>query len=109
MILKNHEVVCFDVDNTLIVVSYIRTNYKLRYKKQTMYYIPVEEHIELLKKYHSYGKAIVVWSGGGYDWVKTVCKALQISKYVSIMMTKPLAYVDDLDANVWMTQIYERN
>ena len=101
-IIKNDNVVCFDVDETLIYNSFARTNLKIN----NYYVIPIREHIDLLKQYYEEGKVIVVWSAGGYKWVQSVCKALDITKYVTLMMGKPFQYVDDLDANDWMNRVY---
>lgn len=107
-IIKNNKIVCFDVDNTLITSPLDHKNgLKVRSPWKSYYYIaPIVQHVDLLKKCYEEGHTIIVWSVTGYEWVVNVCKALEITKYVTIMMGKPVSYVDDLDANVWMKRVY---
>src|SRR6185437_2801691 len=106
-IIKNDNVVCFDVDNTLIMSGLGRNGIKVRSPwANTEYVDPIQKHVDLLIKYSNEGRIVIVWSATGYEWVQTICKALKITKYVTLMMGKPSEYVDDLDANEWMTRNY---
>lgn len=116
-IVENDHVVCFDVDDTLIMWLW---GYELQEaiaegrSKQIMdpdgkmsnTIIPNQEHIDLLKRYKGKGKFVIVWTASGYDWGKAVIKGLELEEYVDLILTKPTKYVDDLDANEWMEHVY---
>ena len=101
----NEPIICFDVDQTLIMINvpggaaYHRD--ALEFTKSifgTVYAVPHKKHIEYLKQHFNDGWKIVVWSKEGCAWVEEVCKVLGISAYVHHMMAKPSEVVDDLTA-----------
>lgn len=106
----NEHIVMVDVDETLILDRdpitdkeslnefVVNNPYDLENKKR----IPHFRHIELIKQMKGRGRYIGVWSGGGVLWAKEVVKALGLESYVDIVMTKPLGYVDDLQADRWL-------
>ncbi len=59
--------------------------------------------IRLVKEESTRGSAIVVWSRGGYNWAANVIEALELEDYVTMIMSKPLAYFDDKPASEWLT------
>lgn len=67
-----------------------------------IYVLPHKPNIRLLKEEKSRGAHIIVWSRGGFQWATDVIKALKLQKYVDIVMTKPLTYIDDVKVSDWM-------
>lgn len=110
MILKSDKVVPFDVDKTLIFKSeapYTSETQWLSYdrgegKVVNSAFIPHKSQIQLLKYLYVQGHTIIVWSGSGYRWAEAVVKALDLSEYVSLVLSKPQYYVDDRDSTIWM-------
>ncbi len=98
--------VFFDVDDTLIMWDTANYGTKEVIKIQNPHYseyvscvLPHKGHIKILKDRKARGSFIVVWSAGGFAWAKAVVKALELEKYVDLIMTKPHAYVDDKTAS----------
>lgn len=60
--------------------------------------VPNKGNIKILKDRKARGSFIVVWSAGGYAWAQAVVEALDLEKYVDLIMTKPHAYIDDKQA-----------
>lgn len=60
--------------------------------------VPHKKHIKLLKDFKRRGYTIVIWSGNGWEWAASVVKALDLEKHVDLVMSKPVKYVDDLQA-----------
>jgi hydroxymethylpyrimidine pyrophosphatase-like HAD family hydrolase len=54
---------------------------------------PWTENIEKVKRLIQEGKKVVIWSGGGYRYVKAFCKKYDIKPYA--MLSKPKVCVDD--------------
>ena len=107
-VLENENLICFDCDDTLVMwgdpshpdaIEIIDPN-----DGSANYLIPHKFHVDLLKKHSGRGYSIIVWSQGGYMWALNVIKALKLEKYVDIIATKPIKYVDDLVCNEWMGQ-----
>ncbi len=69
----------------------------------TQLVIPNKAHIDLLKESKAGGMSVVVWSQGGSDWAEAVVKALNLTQFVDAVVSKPVAYVDDLPATEFMT------
>lgn len=115
-IVENGHVVCFDVDDTLIKwlwdqfeIEQLRAEGALLVMEkngESVAVKPIQEHIELIKRYKVKGKFIIVWSQSGYQWVSEVVKALGIDHLVDLCLTKPEKYVDDLKADEWMEHVY---
>lgn len=59
---------------------------------------PHRKHIELIKQFAARGQMVVVWSAGGFAWAKQVVEVLKLEKYVTVVMSKPKWFVDDLQA-----------
>lgn len=108
-----HKVVCgptafFDCDDTLLMWS-IPDGFdendlvQVRCRGLVDELAPNKYNIDLLKKMATRGHAIVVWSGGGSDWADAVVKALGLTKYVSVVTSKPTYYIDDVaDPKLWV-------
>ena len=104
-----HErIIPVDVDETLIIhenpLSYSR-------------YVDVEDPLEagkfitlgvnepmvkILKDESLRGAFIIVWSRSGHQWAEAIVKALNLSYYVNIVMTKPQVYLDDKEVSEWL-------
>ena len=77
------------------------------YTKDNWYFRKHNKHIEFLKTCKAQGYQVIVWSGGGAKWAKTVTEALGLQEFVDVTMVKPIKFVDDLPANeVLVNRIY---
>ena len=70
--------------------------------KWTEYLRPHKKHIEQLKQHKLRGHTIIVWSQGGWEWANAVVKALELEKYVDLVMEKPCWIYDDIPASEFM-------
>lgn len=114
VILASDDCIFFDVDETLvfwktdqdstdIVIQAVDPYMGGQYVKL----VPHQRHIDLLKRNHGQGRTIVVWSAGGVYWAESVVRALGLESYVSLILTKPKAYVDDKKMEDWGSgQVY---
>ncbi len=102
-------VICFDVDDTIVLwgdensrPDKGKIELTNPYTGLVSYLKPHEPHIELLKQYKGRGYHIIVWSAGGALWANEVVSKLGLGKYVDIVMSKPVKYVDDKSCESWM-------
>lgn len=58
--------------------------------------------VRLLREEKHRGSHIIVWSRGGYEWSANVIKALGLVTCVDEVMTKPMAYFDDMPIEKWL-------
>ena len=103
-------VVCFDVDDTLIMWGIIEyttparddvitftdhagLTFTCRYHKA---------HVEHIKSHKSRGHFVIVWSAGGGVWAQKAVEILGLKDYVDQTMSKPSWYIDDKKAEYWM-------
>lgn len=102
-VIDNEMVSFFDVDDTLVMwgrpgdpnaIPFIDPH-----DGSTHCLVPHTRHIKLLTDFKARGYEIIVWSGGGKDWAKTVVETLGIQDSVDYVMTKPMKYIDDLQAH----------
>lgn len=108
-IIKNENVSPFDVDETLILHLPIE---QIALKDRVSVYDPVDKGfiilginrpmVRLLKEEFQRGSHVIVWSRGGHEWAANVVKALDLSKQVHLVMTKPLVYFDDKAVADWL-------
>ncbi len=101
---KNENVVCYDVDETLVLWfndcdPSKKISITCPYSGAPTLLKPHARHIDLLKKHHGRQNYVIVWSAAGTLWAEAVVKALGIEAYVDEIMTKPSKYVDDLPGN----------
>ena len=102
--------VYFDVDDTLVEWAHMNSTRAedptaLRGLQPACSYvwIPIQEHIDELKRLSEEEDAtIVVWSQGGSDWAEIVVKALCLEPFVDVCLTKPNIYFDDLHCSDFM-------
>lgn len=97
-----------DVDETLIlwgppedpedVELLIKDSYLTKHHFKA---IPHNRNIELLKRNKAQGRTIIVWSAGGMKHARNIVKVLKLTKFVDVVMGKPIIYLDDLDMAEW--------
>lgn len=58
--------------------------------------------VDQLKKNALRNQTVIVWSQGGWKWAETVVKALNLEKYVTAVIEKPMWVFDDLPADQFM-------
>src|SRR5690554_3670238 len=64
--------------------------------------VPHEANIKLFKKFAKLGYTMIVWSQSGYAWAEAVVKALGLEDMVTLCMSKPRYYFDDIPCEEWM-------
>jgi len=107
--MKHHEnVVCFDVDDTLILWGRLLNNDEPTTEMLCPYTGVTEkgqthlEHVERIKQHKADGHFVIVWSQGGGEYAYNACVGLGILEYVDLCLDKPMQYYDDLDCSKWM-------
>lgn len=98
----------FDVDDTLVMWGYaglpVDGAIEIECRGIKQYVTPHKKHIEQLKAHRARGHTIIVWSQGGWEWAAAVVKALNLEKFVDLVIEKPQWAYDDLPASVFMPQ-----
>lgn len=61
-----------------------------------------EPMIKVLMDEKRRGSFILVWSRSGNAWAEAVVKALGLTEYVDLVMTKPISYLDDTPVENWL-------
>jgi hypothetical protein len=102
--IKNEMNVYFDCDDTLVMWGETKQREKCiiitdPYDGAQHYLLPHAGHIKVLKDRKARGATIHVWSASGYMWAEAVVRALKLEKYVDFVLSKPVMYVDDLQAH----------
>lgn len=106
-VIESEKIICFDVDDTLVMHSGKEIDKIQIYDTTDGTYrkvVPHKFHINLLKRHYHRGFKIIVWSQDGYKWAESVVRHFELDPYITIVMTKPIKYVDDLDVGNWMGQ-----
>lgn len=112
--LSNDYSTFFDVDETLVFWGHPEHEDDETIEVQDPYYpsktvklVKHQRNIEFLIRKSGQGQDIIVWSAGGSAWAETIVKALGLEEYVTLVMSKPSMYVDDLDVSHWgMSRVY---
>lgn len=104
--LQSHKVVMVDCDDTLIMWQ------TSEYPELLLVDIPYgpyeptvginQKNVNLVKKLAKLGYTIICWSQSGFDWAQAVSRAVGLQEYVSLYLTKPRYYVDDLKSDAWI-------
>ena len=89
--ISNENIVCFDVDDTLILWNRPDSDLVLEDSSYKVH----KKHIESMKRFHARGHFVIVWSKGGAAWAKKCVELLRIEKYVNLVMAKPSWCFDD--------------
>jgi hypothetical protein len=109
-VIENENMVCIDVDDTLVIwnipAGYEGKSILFNNFGYAEWLLPHEHHIKLLKQFKARGQFVVVWSQGGYQWAREVVKALKLEDYVDLVMSKPKWIIDDLPAGAWTKRTY---
>jgi hypothetical protein len=66
--------------------------------------VPNQKNINLVVKFAKLGYKVVVWSQSGSEWAETIGRAVCIDDYVSLYISKPSWYLDDLPATDWLNR-----
>jgi len=102
---KNELTISFDVDDTILLWEddpYSPGDGKIKVDdpndsdRPFRYLYPHKRHINFLKKCHSRGYSVTVWSNGGWAWAEAAVRALKLQEYVTKVESKPIKIVDDL-------------
>lgn len=120
---KNENISYFDVDNTL--VKWLKSDDRFiqdeadpgvwtfdpDIKMLDFYGMPkfckeIRVHTEFLKSLKARGHYIIVHSGNGWQWAKTVVEALNLKDYVDEIKTKGCKYIDDDKPENWINRVY---
>lgn len=104
--INNDLLVVCDVDDTLIMHSY-PDEFKDEaiqvpdcYDPNNAYtVVPHKLHIKVLKDFKARGYHVIVWSAAGAKHAKTIVDALGLQDHVNTVMSKPIKYMDDLEAH----------
>jgi hypothetical protein len=96
----------FDTDDCLIMHSFTALDDTIivvdPYSNQPVRVRPNKNMVRLLKEESLRGGTVIVWSRGGYKWSEAVIRALDLEKYVTFIMSKPMIYYDDKEVAEWM-------
>jgi hypothetical protein len=110
-VIKNGNIVCFDVDDTLVMWE-CPTTYASSIAIENAGFVenvyPHDKHIKHLKNFKFRGQYVIVWSQGGVQWATAVVKALNLEEYVDLICTKPKWFYDDLQPSAWVTTVYHK-
>lgn len=109
-VLDSSNTIFIDVDDTLVMWG--DHNHKGKTSRliripdphlvgENVYLLPHTTHINILKRNHAQGRTVIVWSAAGHEWAQAVVKALDLEKFVSLILGKPILYVDDRPMESW--------
>lgn len=107
-VIKNENIRPFDVDGTLISDgSKYETGHEYAYVQDPLTNKEIRVKINramirLLKEECCRGNYVVVWSRSGWEWAVNVVEALKLKCYVSLVVSKPIVYFDDLPVETWL-------
>ena|SRR5271157_4505709 len=106
----NENIVCFDVDDTLVMWEIPPGREKdcvlFNSFGTAEWLLPHGPHIKMMKQFKARGQKVIVWSQGGAQWAAEVIKSLKLEEFVDVVMTKPKWIIDDKAAAEWMQRSY---
>jgi hypothetical protein len=124
-VMEDGQTAYFDVDNTLVLwekdinkviygplskdtvsVEELESYIKVNLNGFNFYFRPITVHVNQLIQQKLKGLRIVVWSASGASWAEAVIKALKLSDFVDVILTKPNFYYDDRKADHFMKNYY---
>lgn len=108
-VIKNEQVICIDVDDTLVlhkanVVGDSTVLFKDPYDDSIRKLVVHEPHVKILRDRKARGATIIVWSQSGYQWAEAIVRALGLEDCVDFVASKPIAYIDDKPVQDWMAE-----
>ncbi len=105
-VLTSDRIVYCDVDDTLVLWDISEypdePRVEVKLKDEAAILVPHKYNINTLKKFYKLGYTIIVHSGSGHRWAEEVVKALELQKYVTLIMSKPMYHFDDIPCQEWM-------
>ncbi len=104
-LIENEDIVCFDVDDTLILWNRPDSDLVVGDSSYKIH----KKHIQSMKRFHSRGQFVIVWSKGGAKWAKKAVKLLGIEKYVNLVMAKPSWCFDDQPLSELAVLCYDKD
>lgn len=89
-----------EIDNTILVTQTMNdgTEYSQRL-------LPNKFVIDRIKGHFMQGHVVVIWSAGGGSWGQSIIKALGLEEYVSVVLSKPQFFYDDLPAVEFLPEV----
>jgi len=66
---------------------------------------PHKKHIEAMKLHKLRGHTVIVWSAGGWEWAEAAIRALNLEKYVDLVLEKPMWCYDDLPPSEFIPKV----
>jgi hypothetical protein len=110
-IINNDRIVCFDVDNTLVIHDFSSTYTAdeiiiIEHNGKDNAVVAYEPHVAALKKHKAAGDFVIVWSQSGAEWAKKVVQSLELENDVNMILIKPYQCYDDSPAGVWMKNVF---
>lgn len=104
-VLESEFVVFCDIDQTLVMHNDQGLYSVANPYTQSMVNFDLNwPHIELLKQYKERGMAVALWSAAGYKWAQVIANFVNKQfpldpLHVDLILTKPIKFVDDLEAH----------
>lgn len=95
-VIESDRVCFFDCDDTLILWNYKGTEPLRQVQINGRTFFVHHKHVQKIKDYSVMGFVNIIWSTSGHKWAETVCKALELSDYVTFCMSKPHRVFDDV-------------
>lgn len=110
LVIQNENTKFFDVDGCLIL-SKTDTDPKgseyiaIQDPVHPKYTITMRVHkpnVRCLREEIQRGAHVTVWSRSGWEWARNVVQALGLGETDVTVMSKPLAYFDDMPVEQWL-------
>ncbi len=111
IIVESDKAAYFDVDETLVLMDDVDLSrpevIRIIDKSNNInaYAIPHKAIISQMRKHHSRGHIIFVWSAGGYKWANAVVRALGLETLVYAIVPKGWVW-DDKTPNEFLIHCY---
>jgi histidinol phosphatase-like enzyme len=105
----NDKIIYIDCDDTLVLQDFKSEEHQrdlIAFNDfgKIKWMPPNKKVVDDLKRYKKQKYTIVVWSQQGGGWAKEVVTKLGLEKYVDLVISKPLVFIDDLPAFVFMSE-----
>lgn len=114
--LLGDNVICVDVDNTLVSWEQIAEHLpkphpdcgmvEIEFDGRSGMYHTFPFNVESVQTHYKKGHIVVVWSGSGHEWAEAVVRALKMEDSVDIIMAKPKWLLDDMKPTDFMPVPY---
>lgn len=106
-IFENEQVICCDIDDTLVLWSPDAPGKRIKipcaYSLHSDFDLAVHEpHVRLVRERLERGAIMIVWSQGGHKWARKVLESLGLLHENVHVYSKPIAYIDDKPCERWM-------